>query len=296
MRLLITGANGLLGYKLSELSVNRSHKVYSGYVSGLPSFGLPIKLNLIDPSSINQAFDTIRPEVVLHCAALTDVDRCEVEKDLAMRINVHGTRLLAEAANKVGSQVIFVSTDYVFDGSKGMYREVDEPRPINFYGHTKLLAEMALIDSRAEYLIARTSVIYGSRPASGKVNFALFILERLKALKEIKALADQFITPTLNSNLAEMLLEAAEKGLKGLYHMSGATRVSRYDFSIKLADTFNLNRNLIKKAKTSDFQSLWKAKRPADSSLDVSKIANFLNNKPMYLNDALIKLKKEIEG
>jgi dTDP-4-dehydrorhamnose reductase len=177
-----------------------------------------------------------------------------------------------------------------------MYKEVDEPRPINFYGYTKLLAETALIDSGAEYLIARTSVIYGSRPASGKVNFALFILERLKALKEIKALTDQFITPTLNSNLAEMLLEAAERGLKGLYHLSGATKVSRYDFSIKLAEAFNLNRDLIREAKMSDFQSIWKAKRPADSSLDVSKVANILNKKPMYLNDALIELKKEIEG
>jgi dTDP-4-dehydrorhamnose reductase len=296
MRLLITGANGLLGSKLSELSVDRGHKVYSGYLSKIPTSGVPIKLDLCNISSINQAFEKIHPEVVLHCAALTDVDKCEVDKDLAININVDGTRLLAYAAKKVNSNVIFISTDYVFNGKKGLYKENDEPRPINFYGHTKLLAETALISSGAKYLIARTSVIYGSRPASGKVNFALYILEQLNTLKKIKVLTDQFITPTLNSNLADMLLEATERGLKGLYHMSGATRVSRYEFSIKLAEAFNLNKNLIREAKMSDFQSIWKAKRPKDSSLDVSKAINCLNRKPMYLNDALIEFKKEVKG
>lgn len=296
MRLLITGANGLLGSKLSELSISRDYEVYSCYLSKIPIFGIPVKLDLCDPSSINQAFKTIHPEVVLHCAALTDVDRCEVDKDLAIHINVEGTRLLAGAAKKVSSNVIFISTDYVFNGKKGLYKENDEPHPINFYGHTKFLAETVLIGSGAKYLITRTSVIYGSRPASGKVNFALYILEQLNALKEIKVLTDQVITPTLNSNLAEMLLEAAERGLTGLYHLSGATRVSRYEFSIKLAEAFNLNKDLIREAKMSDFQSIWKAKRPKDSSLDVSKAINTLNRKPMYLNDALIEFKKEVKG
>lgn len=225
----------------------------------------------------------------MHSAALTDVDRCEREKDLAFKINVEGTRAVAEGARAAGSFLVYVSTDYVFDGRRGLYREGDQTGPVSYYGLSKLLGEELSLDQGC---VARTCVIYGRRPASGKVNFALWILNSLGSGKEISVVTDQFITPTLNSNLAAMLLEAADRQLSGIYHLSGASRVSRYDFACQLADTFELDSRLILPSRMSDLD--WLAERPKDSSLDTSKARQMLKNGPLPLNDSLQLLKKEI--
>ncbi len=294
MRMLITGANGLLGSRLLSLAVQAGHEVFGGYLSNTPPQGRPVKLDLRDESSIAEAFRQSRPEVVFHCAALTDVDKCETEKADAVKINVEGTRLAARAAVRIGSAFFYVSTDYVFSGSKGLYTEDDPTDPINFYGLTKLQGEREVIASGARYLIARPSVIYGARPASGKVNFALWLIGSLAKSSSVKVISDQYVSPTLNTSLAEMLLAACEQGLTGIYHMSGATRVSRYDFALRLAEAFGFDQSLIEKASLSDFQSKWKARRPADSSLDVTKASSALKVKPMVLNQALEQLKREV--
>jgi len=134
-------------------------------------------------------------------------------------------------------------------------------------------------------------VIYGWGPKY-KLNFATWLIINLQQGKEVKVLTDQFVSPTLNTNLAEMLLETTEKKLGGILHTAGATRVSRYEFSLKLADIFNLNMNLIKPAKMSDMQ--WNAKRPRDSSLNVNKATALLNRKPLTLNQAFEVMKREM--
>jgi dTDP-4-dehydrorhamnose reductase len=130
----------------------------------------------------------------------------------------------------------------------------------------------------------------------GKVNFALWLLESLRARKPVTLLTDQYVSPTFNTSLAEMLLESFERRLTGTYHMAGATRISRYEFGITLAKIFTLDRSLIEAGTVSDFQGRWKAARPPDSSLDVSKAASILQTKPLDLNDALKELKEEIDG
>jgi dTDP-4-dehydrorhamnose reductase len=224
----------------------------------------------------------------VHSAALTDVDRCEREKDLAYKINVEGTRAIAEAARRAGSYLIYISTDYVFDGQRGLYRE-EETNPVSYYGRSKLQGEQFCLDQGC---IARTCVIYGSRPASGKVNFALWLLNALKSGKEARVVTDQFITPTLNSNLAAMVLEAADRHLSGIYHLSGASRVSRYDFACELARAFDLDRRLILPTQMSDIG--WLARRPMDSSLDTSKASGTLKNGPLNLYESLQVLRDEI--
>jgi dTDP-4-dehydrorhamnose reductase len=186
----------------------------------------------------------------------------------------------------------YISTDYVFDGLKGDYKETDETNPINFYGHSKLLAEKSITKINQDYLIARTSVIYGDKPASGKINFALWLIDCLNRRREVKIVTEQFASPTLNTNLAEMILEACEKKLNGIYHMAGASKASRYEFAIKLAEKFNLDKNLIKRAKTEDMN--WKAKRPKDSSLNISKVQKTLTIKSMNLDESLGTLKDEM--
>jgi dTDP-4-dehydrorhamnose reductase len=123
MKIFITGGSGLLGSKLAEIALEKGHEVFSGDIGNFPMKGEAVKFDLGVDSSINKAIDIAKPEVIFHTAALTDVDKCEVEQDLACRINARGTKILAKAAKTVGSFLVYVSTDYVFDGSRGMYRE-----------------------------------------------------------------------------------------------------------------------------------------------------------------------------
>jgi dTDP-4-dehydrorhamnose reductase len=175
---------------------------------------------------------------------------------------------------------------------KGLYEEDDEPNPINHYGVTKLEGEKQVSKIAEQFCIVRPSVIYGAKPASGKENYALWILENLKNGKPVNVVEDQWNSPTLNTNLAEMILEVAERKLTGLYHLAGAARVSRYEFAKLIAQTFNLNQELIKPIRLKELS--WTAKRPVDSSLNVHKAMKALHDKPLEIKPALEKLKKEI--
>ena len=179
MKLLITGASGLYGSKLAELAIARNFEVYSCDVQELPVCGNFVKFDVSNKEMVNTAFNRVKPDVVVHAASLTDVDKCELNKELTWKINVEGTKNIVEAAQRVGSFLVYISSDYVFNGEKGNYKESDKPDPINYYGLSKLKAE-ELIKAQPEYFIARPSVIYGSTPAAGKVNFALWLIDTLR--------------------------------------------------------------------------------------------------------------------
>jgi dTDP-4-dehydrorhamnose reductase len=236
---------------------------------------------------------SVHPDVVIHSAAMTDVDKCESNHGLAYLTNVQGTRNMALAAQSVGAKFVYVSTDYVFDGRKGRYVETDETGPVNFYGKTKLEGEHEASRIDPTSLIVRSSVIYGSRPSAGKKNVALWILENLSARKEINLAMDWHGCPTLNTNLGEMILSAVSKGISGVLHTSGVTRVSRYEFAVALAGEFDLDDTLIRSVRLDDLPI--KARRPADSSLDVSLAFKSLGSKPMRMGDALRVMRQEIE-
>lgn len=292
MKLAITGAGGLLGSAL--LKKAEGHEVYSLYNRHLPSSGVPINVDLQDQSQTIATLQRIKPDAIIHTAAVTDVDRCEKERDLANAVNHETTKSIASCARDLGAFVAYVSTDYVFDGKRGMYNENDEPMPVNFYGLTKLRGELAVKELAAEYLIARTSVIYGSTPSSGKVNFALWVLNALKESKEVTVTSDQFVSPTLNTNLAEMIMECLERRLTGTFHLAGATRLSRVDFATEICRVWSLNPSLIKPVEMSEMK--WYAKRPKDSSLDVTKAASILRRGPATVARSLQILKEELDA
>jgi dTDP-4-dehydrorhamnose reductase len=290
LKLLITGASGLYGSKLAQMALSKNYEVYSSDIQSLSIYGNFVKLDISGKAQVDEAFKTIKPDVVVHAATLTDVDKCELNKDLAWKVNVEGTKNIVEAAKDTGSFLIYISTDYVFGGETGRYKETDLPNPINYYGITKLKAE-EIVKTQKEYFIARPSVMYGSTPAAGKVNFALWIIEKLRKGEHVKIVTDQWNTPTLNTNLAEMTLEVIEHKLTGIYHLCGATRLSRFEFAGQIADVFSLDKGLIDKVLSSQFTL--PAKRPIDSSLDTSKAQQTLQHKPLEMDIALKQLKFE---
>jgi len=286
MKIFITGGSGLFGSKLAEIAMSKGYEVFSGYRNKVPPCGEPVRYDLLDYGSIERVIEDIRPDAIVHSAALTNVDRCEEEPTLAFRMNSLATKKISEMAKKYGIYMLYISTDYVFDGRRGYYKETDEINPINVYGFTKYVGEL-WVDA-----VGRTSVIYGAKPASGKVNFALWLINKLGSGEEVRIIDDQYITPTLNTNLAKMSLEMVEREIKGVYHLAGETRVSRYDFTVKLAEVFGFDKELIKKSKMAEMN--WKAERPKDSSLNTEKVSGVLKEKPYDLMKSLKVLKKEV--
>jgi dTDP-4-dehydrorhamnose reductase len=291
LKLLITGAGGLYGSKLAQLAFERGFEVYSSDIQMQSVYGNLVKLDVSVKAQVDDVFHRIKPDVVVHAASLTDVDKCELNKELAWKVNVDGTMHIREASEREEAFLVYISTDYVFSGEKGYYAESDAADPQNYYGLTKLIAE-EIVQTLPEFFIARPSVIYGAAPAAGKVNFALWLIETLRKGNRVKIVKDQWNTPTLNTNLAEMTLEAVERRLVGLYHLCGATRVSRLEFAKVVADVFGLDKGLIDKVSSSHFS--WLAKRPVDSSLDTSLAQRTLRCKPLPLKKSLEQLKLEL--
>ncbi len=291
MRILIIGS-GLLGGKVIEIAKNRGYEVFASYNTRRPDIeGVKfIRADISKKEEVKDLFEKSKPHKVIHTAAMTNVDQCEVEKKRAWDINVKGTGNIAEHSQKYGSQVIYVSTDFVFDGKKGDYRETDEPNPINYYGLTKLEGERVLMESEIEYGIARTSVIYGNHPY--RFNFVSWVINELRKGKKINVVEDQYNSPTFANNLAEVLLKMHENERYGLYHVSGSERINRYDFAVKIADIFDLDAGLITPISSDELDQ--KAKRPWDSSLNVTKIQREPGVKMLNIEEGLMRMKEEV--
>ena len=288
MRMLITGTGGLLGEKLARLASKSGFEVYGTYRSKPVNIDNPVHLDLIDKSAVIAVCKKIKPDIIINSAAITDVDLCEREKDLAIVENAEAVGYLAEASRVIGAHLVHLSTDYIFDGEKGMYNEGDEPNPINHYGYSKLLGEKKLISIAESWCIARSSVIFGwgreQRP-----NFAAWVLRSLREGKKLNVVTDQYASPTLNNNLAEMLLEIAERKLQGIYHVAGRDRINRFEMAVNIADIFNLDNTLLSPSNSSS--TSWLAKRPKDSSLNVEKSLKELNTKPLHIDEAIKEMK-----
>ena len=216
------------------------------------------------------------------------MDKCETEKEFAWNVNAVGTRNVAEACAKIGAKLVYISTDYVFDGEKGLYSEEDETKPVNYYGLTKLRGEDYVRELCTDYVIARTSVIYGWHPR--RLNFVTWVIDSVVKQKTISVVLDHYNSPTLADSLAEMVLHALDKGVGGVYHLTGGERISRYEFAIRVARTFHLDETLIMPVKMSDLNT-WIAKRPRDSSLRIDKAEKEIDVSPMSLNVALERMK-----
>jgi dTDP-4-dehydrorhamnose reductase len=249
-----------------------------------------LEVDIVNKEQVLSIFRKLRPNAVIHAAAETNVDKCETQKERALNVNVKGTQNVAEACDEVGAKLVHISTDYVFDGEKGHYKEEDKPNPISYYGLTKLEGERQVVAHCRNYVILRTSVLYGWHP--WKQNFATLVISQLRQNKEISVVEDHYNTPTLADNLAEMILQALQRDLKGLYHASGSERISRYEFAKKIAESFQLDSNLIQSAKMSQLAA-WIAKRPRDSSLSTDKIRKQLRTRSLNITEGLDRMKTE---
>ena len=283
MKFLVTGSAGLVGSQVVQDLENQNHTVYSCYHTTKPTHGIPIQLDLTDSEKIIQALQETKPDRIIHLAAMTNVDLCETEKELATLLNLNATETLAKQASKQNIFFVYVSTDYVFDGIQGMKKEDDTTNPLGFYGKSKLEGELSLNNLASGWCIARTSTPFGIHQI--KKSFPLWVKENLESKKEIPVLVDQFTSPTYVPNLSKMLIEITTKQITGIIHLAGASRISRYELANMVCDKLNLDKSLLIPTKTDEMN--WKAQRPKDSSLDVSYAAEILEEKPQKIEQSL---------
>jgi len=283
MKFLVTGSAGLVGSQVVKDLTQQNHTVYSCYRDVLPEHGTPIKLDLVNHDDIVDTIDKIKPDSIIHLAAMTGVDQCETHQDLAMKINANATKIMARQAAKQNTFFLYISTDYVFDGINGIKKESDTPNPLGFYGKSKLAGEIALNNLPSNWCIARTSTPFGIHKT--KKSFPIWVKENLESKKEISVLSDQFTSPTYVPNLSKMLIEIATRQLVGIYHTCGSTKISRYNFAEMIAEKLNLDKKFLQSASMSEMS--WKAQRPKDSSLDVSLAVEILNEKPQKIEQSL---------
>lgn len=296
MRILVTGANGLVGRRLCALLAGRGHDVIGLGRGPLRATLGPrtqyVAVELTDASALTQALETARPQTVIHCAAMTDVDGCEKQPSTAWAANVDAVATLARAARTLEYHLVHVSTDYVFDGNAGPYDVDAIPHPRGAYAISKHAGEEAVrvLCPASRWTIARTAVVYGW-PSAGKNNFGSWLIESLKNNKPVKLFVDQFVSPSHAGNVAEMLAELGERQLPGIWHTSGADIVDRVTFGKKLCAAVGFNASLIEPSRMADVNL--PSPRPAKSGLIVTKTAQLLEAKPMTLDASLLRLHSE---
>jgi dTDP-4-dehydrorhamnose reductase len=295
-RLLIVGSNGLLGQKVVELFVRGS----SADITAVSIEPAPVRtmhsvayrqLDITLKKDVRALVASVEPTVIINCAAMTNVDTCETEREACWKINVSGVEHLADAAQKSGASLVHISTDYVFDGKRGPYSEDDRPEPLSYYGKSKLASENVLRASDVTYLILRTMVLYGY--AEGvKANFALWLLDSLQKKTPVRVVDDQLGNPTLVDDLAYAIMRAIELQKWGLYHVAGRDILSRYDFAVRLAGVFGLDAGLITPIKTGDLRQ--PAPRPLQSGLVTLKAETEIGYRPSTVEEGLLIVRSQL--
>jgi dTDP-4-dehydrorhamnose reductase len=290
MKFLVTGSAGLVGSQVVKDLIKSNHQVYSVYHENPPVEGIPIQMDLKNPQQIKQVIQKIKPQKIIHLAAMTNVDLCETNQEEAILLNENSTKTIAIQAAATHAFLLYLSTDYVFGGETGFYKETDSPNPKGFYGKTKLGGELVLKNMASNWSIARTSTPFGIH--SKKKNFPIWVKENLELKKSINVVDDQFTSPTYVPNLSKMLIEVSTREINGIIHLAGASRISRYEFSKLIAQKLNLDDSLLKPTKLN--QMTWTAPRPKDSSLDISWASEILNEKPQIIQQSLDQFISEI--
>lgn len=292
-RVLITGASGLLGANLvldaadrwETTAVAHAHRVEW---TGVRSF----QADLAEPGAAHEIVSRVRPDGVIHCAAATDVDGCEADPEAAFRLNREMAGLVAEAASHVGARMAHISTDAVFDGMAGGYREDDPANPINIYGRSKLEGERAVGAACPEALIIRTN-IFGWN-AREKRSLAEWFLDHLEAPRRCPGFTDIWVSPILVSDLGQLIFRMLEDGLQGVYHVGGADCLCKYEFGVRIAETFGLDAGLIDPVEADSGRL--RAPRPRRLCLSGEKIEADLRIRLPSLRQGLERFKAQRES
>ncbi len=298
MKILITGSNGLLGQKLVSLlyllpevtliatarGANRD-EIYEDYIYE--------SMDITSEENVLAVFRKHKPDAVIHTAAMTHVDQCELNKEACVDQNITAVNHIIKASKEVGAFLLHVSTDFIFDGKRGPLTEDEVPNPVNYYGWTKWEAEKAVEQSGLKWAIARTVLVYGVVQDMSRSNIVLWVKNSLEQKKEINVVNDQWRTPTLAEDLAMGCWLIVKNGATGIFNISGEEMISPYDLAHKVADVWSLDKGLIKQADSSTFTQ--PAMRPPKTGFIIDKAKKQLGYKPHTIIEGLELVKEQLQ-
>jgi dTDP-4-dehydrorhamnose reductase len=297
-KILLTGANGLVGQTLA------------GRIPLLPAYDLLAtsasesvlrnthdvkfrRMDITSPEQVESVFGEYRPDTVIHCAAMTQVDTCEANPALCDQVNIGGTRLVAREAEKLGARFIYLSTDFVFDGLNGPYSEDDEPNPVSTYGWSKLQGEYITRSLKVPWAIVRTILVYGITPSMKRPNLVTWVRDSLTSRKPIRVVDDQFRMPTLTDDLADGIIRIMERNKTGIFHLSGSEMVSVHDFAVRTARFFHLDESLISPVKSAELSQ--PGRRPAATGFILDRAMEELDYAPKSLDEGLVVVRNLLD-
>ena len=273
-KIVVTGANGLLGQKLvnmfSAISAYEVIAIARGEDrNDTASIYRYMNIDLTDFNAVAEKINKVKPHIIVNAAAMTNVDECEDKREQCDLINVELVKELVHLSEKHQSYLVHISTDFIFDGKNGPYKEEDEPNPLSYYGLSKLKSEKIIQESTLNYSILRTVLVYGIVDNMNKSNLVLWLKESLENKKEVTIIDDQFRMPTFVDDLAQACFSAIDKKAQGIFNVSSCELLSIYDMALEIAKTFDLDDSYVKRISTEELNQ--KAKRPAITGFDLRK-------------------------
>lgn len=296
--ILTTGSNGLLGQKITEKVLLDGRVNLIATSVGVNRF--PVKegyeyaeMDILNPEQVKEVIEKYRPDAVIHTAAMTNVDTCEANKELCHRLNVDAVGTLLSMCEGKNIQLIHLSTDFVFDGLDGPYKEQDAVNPVSYYGKSKVLAEELIKKSNANCAILRTILVYGISNDMSRSNIVLWAKRALEKASPIHVVNDQWRMPTLAEDLAEACLLAVEKDAQGIYHISGKDYMSIADLVRKVADYWKLDGSFINEISSAGLNQA--AKRPVKTGFVLDKAIKDLGYNPHSFEEGLLILEQQMD-
>ena len=280
---MIIGASGKVGKEIFKILKNKDNKstydvfgtYYTNQIEGLE------QLDITNLSAVEKVLEKINPSVLIHTAAITYPLRCEENRELAWKINVEGTKNLAQCCMKNNCKMVFISSDNVFDGKNGPFDETQKTNPLNYYGETKVESEK-IVSETDDYLIIRTAWVNDVEPNSH--SFIMQVINSLQNNNIFNAPVDQFGHPTYSNNLAEIIIELVKNNSEGVFHVTGSTYVDRFHFAKKIAKAFCLNPEMVHKTTTNLHQS---HTRPMEANMKLNKLKSVISTKVLSLDEQL---------
>jgi dTDP-4-dehydrorhamnose reductase len=296
--ILVTGSNGMTGqkiiYALREMRDVKciSTSVGANRMSAKDGY-IYETLDITSREQLENIFSKYKPDAVINTAAMTNVDACEVKKDEARKLNVEAVGYLIDACKKYNTHLIHISTDFVFDGMNGPYKEDDKPNPQSFYAQSKYDGELLIQKSDIKWAILRTIIIYGVVDDNQRSNLVLWTKNSLEKKQTIKVISDQYRAPTLAEDLAGACIQAALRGATGIYHVSGEETKSILDLVNITADFFHLDKSYIIPVTTAELNQ--PAKRPPATGFVIEKAKRELGYKPHSFLEGLKVVKQQLK-
>lgn len=290
MKILITGSNGLLGQKLVKLLAGKKNieLIATSIGNNRTTFKdgyIYETLNITNSEEVTQIFAKFKPEVVINTAAMTNVDACETQQKQCWQLNVDAVKHLIAASEKHNTHLIHFSTDFVFDGKNGPYKETDLPNPLSYYGKSKYESEKLVQQANTKWSIVRTIIVFGVVENMSRTNIVLWAKEALEKGKPLTIVNDQFRSPTLAEDLAMGTWLIAQKQATGIFHLSGKETMSIIDLVYKVADFYKYDKSIITPIASSALNQA--AQRPPKTGFILDKALKELNYHPCSFLEGL---------